>query len=152
MVCEDIVLGKNVSKKGLEVNKAKISTIENLVPPMNVKGVRSFFGHTGFYKRFIKDFSKNVRPLCRFLEKDATFVFDESCLDAFMEIKKRLISAPIMIAPDWNIPLKLCTMLVILLLGPSWSNVMRIFCMLFTMLATPSMKHKRTTTPLKRRC
>ena len=53
------------------------------------------------------DFSKIVRPLCRLLEKDATFVFDEVCLDAFMELKKRLISAPIMIVLDWNLPFEI---------------------------------------------
>ena len=100
MVCEGIVFGHRVCKEGLEVDKSKISTIENLAPPMNVKWERSFLGHAGFYRRFIKDFSKIVRPLCILLEKDATFVFDGVCLDAFMKIKERLISAPIMIAPD----------------------------------------------------
>ena len=86
---------------------AKISTIENLVPPMNVRGVRSFLGHVGFYRMFIKDFSKIVRPLCRLLEKDATFVFDEACLGSFMEIKKRLISALIMSSPNWSLPFEI---------------------------------------------
>ena len=74
---------------------------------MNAKGVRSFLGNAGFCRRFIKEFSKIVRPLCRLLEKDATFVFDEACLDAFIEIKKRLIAAPIMVAPDWNAPFEI---------------------------------------------
>ena len=50
MVCEGIVIGHRVSKEGLEVDKAKISTIENLAPPTNVKGVRSFLGYAGFYR------------------------------------------------------------------------------------------------------
>ena len=74
---------------------------------MNVKGVRSFLGHAGFYRRFIKEFSKIMRQLFRLLEKDATFVFDEACLDAFIEIKKRLILAPIMITSDWHIPFEI---------------------------------------------
>ena len=61
MVHEGIVLRHHVSKEGLEVDKAKISTIENLAPPMNVKGVRSFLRHAEFYRRFIKDVSKIVR-------------------------------------------------------------------------------------------
>ena len=67
-----------------------------------MKGIRSFLGHAGFYRRFIEDFSKISRPLCRLLEKDAKFDFDESCISAFEEIKSRLVSAPIMLTPDWN--------------------------------------------------
>ena len=73
------------------------------MPPTTVKGIRSFLGHAGFYKRFIKYFSKIARPLCRLLEKDANFEFDEACMFAFEEIKARLIIAPIMVIPDWSI-------------------------------------------------
>ena len=59
-------------------------------------------GHAGFYRRFIRDFSKIARPLCRLLEKDTKFHFDESCQKAFEEIKFRLVEAPIMAKPDWN--------------------------------------------------
>ena len=83
MVKEGIILGHRVSSKGIEVDLAKISTIEKLTPPTNVKGIRSFLGHAGFYQRFIKDFSKIMKPLCNLLEKDATFAFDENCLKAF---------------------------------------------------------------------
>ena len=100
MVKEGIVLGHRVSSKGKEVDPAKVSTIEKLPPPTNVKGIRSFLGHAGFYLRFIKDFSKIVKPLCNLLEKDATFVFDESCLKAFDIIKETLVSALIVIVPD----------------------------------------------------
>ena len=67
-----------------------------------MKGIRSFLGHAGFYKRFIKDFSKIARPLCRLLEKNAKFEFDEACKSAFEEIKARLIIASIMATPDWS--------------------------------------------------
>ena len=68
----------------------------------NQKGIRSFLGHASFYRRFIKDFSKISRPLCRLLEKDANFDFDESCRSTFEEIKSRLVSAPIMLTLDWS--------------------------------------------------
>ena len=89
------------------MGKAKIATIKNLTPPKNVKGVRSFLSHASFYRRFINNFSKIVRPLCRLLERDEVFMFDESYLYAFIEIKKRLISTPIMISLDWDIPFEI---------------------------------------------
>ena len=67
MVREGIVLGHLVSERGIEVDKAKIEVIEQLPPPVNIKGIQSFLGHAGFYKRFIKDFSKIVLPLSRLL-------------------------------------------------------------------------------------
>ena len=102
MVTEGIVLGHKISAVGLEVDQAKIAVIKGLMSPTTVKGIRSFLGHAGFYRRFIKDFSKISKPLCRLLEKDANFDFDESCRSAFKEIKSRLVSAPIMLTPDWN--------------------------------------------------
>ena len=91
-----------ISAVGLEVDKEKVSIIRNLTPPTTVKGIKSFLGHAGFYRRFIRDFSKVDRPLCRLLEKDTKFYFDESCHNAFEEIKSRLVDAPIMPKPDWN--------------------------------------------------
>ncbi|GJT62571.1 reverse transcriptase domain-containing protein, partial [Tanacetum coccineum] len=70
MVKEGIMLGHKVSSAGLEVDKAKIEVISKLPPPTNVKSIRSFLGHVGFYRRFIKDFSKITRPLTKLLEKD----------------------------------------------------------------------------------
>ena len=102
MVTEGIVLGHKIYVDGLEVDQAKIAVIKTLMSPTTVKGIRSFLGYAGFYRRFIKDFSKISRPLCRLLEKDAKFDFDESCRSAFEEIKSRLVSAPIMLTPDWN--------------------------------------------------
>ena len=76
--------------------------METLKPPTTVKGIRSFLGHAGFYRRFMKDFSKISRPLCRLLEKEKKIEFDEKCKYAFEEIKARLIKAPIMATPDWD--------------------------------------------------
>ena len=87
MVIEGIVLGHKISAAGLEVDQAKIVVIKTLMSPITMKGIRSFLGHVGFYRRFIKDFSKISRPLCRLLEKYAKFHFDESCRSAFKEIK-----------------------------------------------------------------
>ena len=76
---EGIVLGHLVSKRGIEVDRAKIEVITKLPPPKCVKDIRSFLGHAGFYRRFIKDFSKISKPLCKLLAKDASFEFDDAC-------------------------------------------------------------------------
>ena len=102
MVTEGIVLGNKICENGLEVDQANVSIIETLLPPTAVKGIRSLLGHASFYGRFIKDFSKISRPLCRLPEKDAKFDFDELCKAAFDEIKSRLVTTPIMVTPDWN--------------------------------------------------
>jgi hypothetical protein len=103
MVREGIVLGHLVSEHRIEVDRAKIEVIERLSPPINIKGIRSFFGHAGFYRRFIKDFSHIARPLTNLLAKDVPFEFDEACLKAFETLKKALTSAPIIQPPDWSL-------------------------------------------------
>ncbi|CAL9005427.1 unnamed protein product, partial [Prunus brigantina] len=107
MVKQGIVLGHAISSKGIEVDKAKIDLISSLPAPTSVKGVRSFLGHAGFYRRFIKDFSKITRPLCNLLAKDSVFNFDKDCLDAFNTLKLELTSTPIIKAPDWSLPFEL---------------------------------------------
>ena len=100
MVRQGIILGHKVSNKGLEVDKAKVGVIENLPPLISVKGIHSFLGHAGFYRRFIKDFSKISKPLYSFLEKDVPFKFDDECLAAFETLKKSLITTPFITPPD----------------------------------------------------
>nr|GEY26240.1 hypothetical protein [Tanacetum cinerariifolium] len=102
-----IVLGHKISKKGNEVDKAKIKVISKLPHPTIVKGIRSFLGHAGFYRRFIKDFSKISRPMTHILEKNAPFVFFDDCVQAFRTLKEKLIEAPILIAPNWDQPFEL---------------------------------------------
>ena len=63
MVKEGIVLGHKVSGKGIEVDRAKVEKIERMPPPRDVKGIRSFLGHVGFYRRFIRNFSRVSKPL-----------------------------------------------------------------------------------------
>ena len=74
MVRQGIVLGHIISNQGIEVEKVKVELIIKLPLLTTIKGVRQFLGHTGFYRRFIKDFSKLARPLCELLVKDAKFV------------------------------------------------------------------------------
>ena len=101
MVNQGIALGHIISSRGIEVEKAKIDIISKLPPPTNVKTIRQFIGHAGFYRRFIKDFSKIAKPLYKLLEKDAKFVWEEDCHKSFEELKFHLTTAPIVRAPNW---------------------------------------------------
>ncbi|KAL4278323.1 hypothetical protein GQ457_03G019050 [Hibiscus cannabinus] len=107
MVNEGTILGHKISSKGIEVCKEKVGVIEKLPPPTNFKGIRSFLGHAGFYRRFIKDFSKISKPLCNLLQQNQPFVFDKECQSAFKELKMRLISAPVVVPLDWTSPFEL---------------------------------------------
>jgi hypothetical protein len=104
MVKQGIVLEHVISERGIEVDKAKVETVEKLPPLTDVKSLRSFLGHAGFYRRFIKDFSKITKPLTHLLQKDMAFDFDEKCLAAFRTLKSALVSAPIIQPPDWSQP------------------------------------------------
>nr|GEW27892.1 reverse transcriptase domain-containing protein [Tanacetum cinerariifolium] len=83
MVKEGIVLGHKISKQGIEVDKGKVDVIYKLPHPTTVNGIRNFLGHAGFYRRFIKDFSKIAKPMTRLLEKDNPFILSQECVDAF---------------------------------------------------------------------
>ncbi|XP_076890925.1 uncharacterized protein LOC143542148 [Bidens hawaiensis] len=107
MVQEGIVLGHVVSSRGMEVDKAKIKVISSLPPPKNVKGVRSFLGHPGLYRRFIKGFSVITKPLCNLLLKDVAFDFTNDCLQAFDVLKEKLVQALILQPPDWRKPFEI---------------------------------------------
>ncbi|KAL4272228.1 hypothetical protein GQ457_13G013590 [Hibiscus cannabinus] len=107
MVDEGIVLGHKISSKGMEVDKAKIEVISKLPPPTTVKGIRSFLGHAGFYRRFIEDFSKITKPLCSLLEQGRPFEFNNDCTKAFNLLKQKLVTAPIVEPPDWKLPFEL---------------------------------------------
>ncbi|GJU03597.1 reverse transcriptase domain-containing protein [Tanacetum coccineum] len=107
MCREGIVIGHKISKSGIEVDRAKVDVIAKLPHPTTVKGVRSFLGHAGFYRRFIQDFSKIARPMTHLLEKETPFVLSQDCIDAFETLKKKLTEAPILVIPDWNLPFEL---------------------------------------------
>nr|GEU71953.1 hypothetical protein [Tanacetum cinerariifolium] len=114
MVKEGIVLDHKISKNRIEVDKAKVDVIAKLPHPTTIKGIRSFLGHAGFYRRFIQDFLKIARSMTRLLKKDIPFFFSNECIESFQTLKKKLTEAPILIALDWDCPLSLCAMQVIL--------------------------------------
>nr|GEU31334.1 hypothetical protein [Tanacetum cinerariifolium]GEU92809.1 hypothetical protein [Tanacetum cinerariifolium] len=107
MVKESIVLGHKISKSGIRVDRAKVDVIAKLPHPTSVKGVRSFLGHAGFYRRFIQDFSKISQAMTHLVEKETPFNFSKKCIKAFNLLKKKLTKAPILVAPDWDLPFEI---------------------------------------------
>nr|GEZ86836.1 reverse transcriptase domain-containing protein [Tanacetum cinerariifolium] len=91
----------------IEVDKAEVDVIAKLPHTTTVKGIRSFLGHVGFYHHFIKDFSKIARLMTRLLKKDTPFLFSKECVEAFQTLKRKLTEAPILIAPDLDMPFEL---------------------------------------------
>nr|GEV94207.1 reverse transcriptase domain-containing protein [Tanacetum cinerariifolium] len=107
MVKEGIVLGHKISKNGIEVDKAKVDVITKLPHPTTVKGVRSFLSHVDFYRRFIQYFFKISRPRNHLLEKNTPFIISKDCIKAFQMLKKKFTEAPILIAPNWDLPFEI---------------------------------------------
>ena len=107
IVEQGIVLGHVVSSRGIEVDKAKVDTIQSLPYPTSVQEVCSFLGHADFYRSLIKDFSKIALPLCKLLQKDVAFEFDEACKKAFDKLRELLTSTSVIRPPDWNVPFEI---------------------------------------------
>jgi hypothetical protein len=106
MVKKGIVFGHKISGKGIEVEKSKAKAIDRLAPLRDIKGIRSFLGLAGFYRRFIKNFSKISRPLTNLMQNNVHFNFNESCLVAFSIPRKALLNAPSIKPPIWKSLLK----------------------------------------------
>jgi len=107
MVEHGVVRRHVVSPKGLKVDKAKVDIIQSLPYPKYVKDVRSFLGHVGFYRRFIKDFCQIAYLLCALLTKDILFDFNEGFRRAFDQLKLKLITTHIVQFPNWALPFKM---------------------------------------------
>ncbi|XP_074271317.1 putative mitochondrial protein AtMg00860 [Silene latifolia] len=93
-------LGHVVSSKGIQVDPEKIETIMSWPVLKNVAEVRSFLGVAGYYRRFVKDFSKLVQPLTNLVRKGTKFEWSEKCDRAFSELKGKLTSAPVLTIPN----------------------------------------------------
>ena len=107
MVREGIVLGHLVSSKGLEVDKAKVEVIQDLALPKSIRELRSFLGHVGFYRHFIRDFAKLSKPLTSLFCKDKDFIIEEEGKHIFMQLKQSLVEAPILQSLNWDLSFKI---------------------------------------------
>lgn len=95
-------LGHLVTSEGVKPNPDKVKCIQKFPQPQNPKDIKSFLGLTGYYRRFIPNYSKITKPLTKLLQKNATFNFDDSCIQAFNTCKQMLISAPILQYPNFE--------------------------------------------------
>ena len=104
MMSEGVVLGNFISSQGIQVDPSKIQVIQNLPIPRTQTDVRSFLGHAGYYRRFIKKTSKIASPLFVLLMKSAEFKWNNLLQEAFVELKHQLSITPILRGPDWALP------------------------------------------------
>ena len=97
-------LGHIVGRAGLECDPSKVSAVANWIPPTTTKGVREFLGFTGYYRRFVPDYSTVAQPLVRLLGKDCKFHWTDACQDALMALRALLIKAPVLAFPKEDLP------------------------------------------------
>ncbi|XP_071920638.1 uncharacterized protein [Coffea arabica] len=93
-------LGHKISKEGIVVDPAKVEAVMNWKQPESPTDIRSFLGLAGYYRRFIKDFSRIAGPMTELTKKGNRFIWTPKCESSFQELKKRLTSAPVLVLPD----------------------------------------------------
>ena len=93
-------LGHVISGEGIAVDPTKVQSVTEWLAPTSVGEIRGFLGLTGYYRRFIENFSNIVKLMTKLLKKDTKFKWTEDCEASFQELKKRLIIALVMILPD----------------------------------------------------
>ncbi|GET54020.1 hypothetical protein GLOIN_2v1765994 [Rhizophagus irregularis DAOM 181602=DAOM 197198] len=94
-------LGHVVGKNGLKPSPGKVEKIQKLTAPINIKGVRSILGLCTYYRKFIKDFSKIVKPITSLLRKDEKFEWGIKQHEALEILKRKLTEEPVLRQPDW---------------------------------------------------
>ncbi|WVZ64658.1 hypothetical protein U9M48_014152 [Paspalum notatum var. saurae] len=97
-------LGHILSEKRVAVDPSKVKDVLNWKQPETVTEIRSFLGLAGYYRRFIKDFSKTAKPMTSLTKKNAKYVWSSNCEEAFQTLKKLLTSAPVLAQPDVTKP------------------------------------------------
>ena len=102
-------LGHIISDEGISVDPDKVSVMENLKPPTNIREVRSFLGMTSYYRKYVPNFSKIAKPLTSLTRKNARFKWTDEAQKSFDFLKESLLQAPILAFPDITKPFKLYT-------------------------------------------
>jgi hypothetical protein len=93
-------LGHVILKGGISVDPSRVQDVLSCNAPTSVDDIRSFLGLAGYYRRFIEGFSKISKSMTELLEKDKKFKWTPACEASFQELKKRLMTAPILVMPD----------------------------------------------------
>ncbi|CAL9016944.1 unnamed protein product [Prunus brigantina] len=96
-------LGHVISNEGISVDSSKVEAVLNWSQPKNISEIRSFLGLAGYYRRFIKDFSRIATPMTKLTQKGVKFIWTQECEKSFQELKTRLTTAPILIIPERDI-------------------------------------------------
>eukprot|EP00731_Ephydatia_muelleri_P019461 Em0012g286a len=102
-------LGHVISAEGIRTDPQKVACVSNWPVPRTSKELQSFLGLASYYRRFVKDFAHIASPLHALTEKGRVWVWSKECNDAFFDLKKRLVSSPILTLPDFSLPFVLDT-------------------------------------------
>ena len=102
-------LGHLVGRGSIQPNPAKVTAISEMKPPSTVKGVKSFLGVCGYYRKFVRDYAKVAYPLTALTRKDVDFVWGEKQQEAFEALKAALVSKPMLNLPNVREPFRLYT-------------------------------------------
>jgi len=109
MFTEEIVLGHHISGDGIRVDTPKVEVISKLSIPLCQQDVRSFLGFTGYYRRFIENFTKITSPFFKLLTKDCEFNWNSNCQKAFETLKEKISEAPILRGLNSKVPFHIST-------------------------------------------
>ncbi len=99
-----VFLGHVVNKEGTKPDPSKIDAVLHFPTPKTVTNVRSFLGLTGYYRKYLREYSRIASPLFELTKKDMAFVWDQNCQRAFDDLKRALVEAPILVRPDFKEP------------------------------------------------
>ena len=102
-------LGYLVSPDRVAPDPAKIKAVKEYPTPRDVRKVRSFIGLASYYRRFVPNFAKIAWPLHKLTKKDAWFSWTEECEQAFNSLKEKLVTAPVLVFPNFSVPFQLET-------------------------------------------
>ena len=95
-------LGHIVSRQGLKTNPRLVEAVERFPVPRSVKDTRSFLGLSSYYRKFIPNFAKTANPLHHLTRKGVCFQWTPECQAAFIELKRRLTTSPVLAYPDFS--------------------------------------------------